>query len=61
MTTIPGDAELSDFPAERVALIGEVGSPSSRSDDRFREPGVCAQAGIPVSLRVELDPPHVVA
>ncbi len=36
-------------------------SRSSRSDDRFRKPGLYAQADIPCYLRVELDPPHVVA
>lgn len=56
-----GDDELSNFPAERVLLAAEVVSRSSRSDDRFRKPAQYAQAGIPVYLRVELDPPHVVA
>jgi Uma2 family endonuclease len=52
---------LSNVPAERVVLAAEVVSRSSRSDDRFRKPAVYAQAGIPCYLRVELDPPHVVA
>ena len=43
------------------SLAAEVVSPSSRSDDRFRKPALYAQAGIPCYLRVELDPPHVVA
>jgi len=55
------DSELSNFPAERVLLVTEVVSRSSRSDDRFRKPAQYAQAGIAVYLRVELDPPHVVA
>lgn len=55
------DPELSNFPAAQVLLAAEVVSPSSRSDDRFRKPGIYAQAGIAVYLRVELDPPHVVA
>lgn len=52
---------LSNVPAERVVLAAEVVSRSSRSDDRFRKPALYAQAGIPCHLRVELDPPHVVA
>ena len=56
-----GDDELSNFPADRVALVAEVVSRSSRSDDRFRKPGQYAQAGIPVYLRVELEPVLVVA
>jgi Uma2 family endonuclease len=52
---------LSNVPAELVVLAAEVVSRSSRSDDRFRKPALYAQAGIPCYLRVELDPPHVVA
>lgn len=52
---------LSNVPATRVVLAAEVVSRSSRSDDRFRKPALYAQAGIPCYLRVELDPPHVVA
>ena len=52
---------LSNVPAELVVLVAEVVSRSSRSDDRFRKPAQYAQAGIPCYLRVELDPPHVVA
>jgi Uma2 family endonuclease len=55
------DGEESNFPAAGVLLVAEVVSPSSRSDDRFRKPAQYAQAGIPVYLRVELDPPLVVA
>lgn len=55
------DGEESNFPASEVLLVAEIVSPSSRSDDRFRKPGQYAQAGIGVYLRVELDPPHVVA
>ena len=36
-------------------------SRSSRSADRFRKPALYAEAGISCYLRVELDPPHVVA
>ncbi len=57
----PEDDEESNFPAEQVLLVAEVVSRSSRSDDRFRKPAQYAQAGIPTHLRVELDPPHVVA
>ena len=52
---------LFNFPADDVVVAAEVVSPSSRSDDRFRKPALYAQAGIPCYLRVELDPPHVVA
>jgi Uma2 family endonuclease len=55
------DRTLSNVPAELVALAAEIVSRSSRSDDRFRKPALYAQAGIPCYLRVELDPPHVVA
>jgi Uma2 family endonuclease len=55
------DTELFNFPADLVVLAVEVVSPSTRSDDRFRKPGLYAQAGIPCYLRVELDPVHVVA
>jgi Uma2 family endonuclease len=55
------DTELFNFPADLVVLAAEVVSPSTRSDDRFRKPALYAQAGIPCYLRVELDPPHVVA
>ena len=57
---LPGD-ERGVFPAELAALAVEVVSPSTRATDRFRKPAQYAQAGIPVYLRVELDPPHVVA
>lgn len=56
-----GDRTLSNVPAESVVLAAEIVSRSSRSDDRFRKPGLYAQADIPCYLRVELDPPHVVA
>jgi Uma2 family endonuclease len=55
------DPEQSNFPAEQVLLAAEVVSRTSRSDDRFRKPAQYALARIPVYLRVELDPPHVVA
>lgn len=55
------DEETYNFPAEQVVLVGEIVSRSSRSDDRFRKPALYAQAGIPCYLRVELEPPLVVA
>jgi len=55
------DTDLFNFPVDRVVLVVEIVSPSTRSDDRFRKPALYAQAGIPCYLRVELDPPHVVA
>ncbi|MEU2625981.1 Uma2 family endonuclease [Kitasatospora sp. NPDC007106] len=36
-----------------IALVVEVVSPTSRSDDRFRRPGQYAEAGIPSYWRVE--------
>jgi Uma2 family endonuclease len=53
--------ELSNVPADRVVLIAEVVSRTTRSEDRFRKPGIYAQALIGTYLRVELDPPHAVA
>jgi Uma2 family endonuclease len=53
--------ELSNFPADRVVLVAEVVDRSTRSADRFCKPGLYAQAGIPVHLRVELDPSRIVA
>jgi Uma2 family endonuclease len=55
------DSELYNVPAEQVLIAAEVVSRSTRSDDRFRKPAQYAQAGIPFYLRVELDPPHLVA
>ncbi|MGQ0576810.1 MAG: Uma2 family endonuclease [Pseudonocardia sp.] len=55
-----GDDEVSNFPAERIVLVAEVVSRSSRSDDRFRKPAQYAQAAIPFYLRIELEPLHVV-
>jgi Uma2 family endonuclease len=55
------NGELSNFPADRIVLVAEVVSRSTRSDDRFRKPGLYAQALIGTYLRVELDPPHAVA
>jgi Uma2 family endonuclease len=57
----PTDRKLSNVPADQVVLAAEVVSRSSRSMDRFVKPALYAQAGIPCYLRVELDPPHVVA
>ncbi len=56
----PDDAR-GVFPAALAELVVEVVSPSTRATDRFRKPAQYALAGIPVYLRVELDPPHVVA
>lgn len=55
------DPDRDEVGAADVLMIGEVVDPWSRSDDRYRKPGQYARAGIPVYLRVELDPPHVVA
>ncbi|WP_240976264.1 Uma2 family endonuclease [Streptomyces telluris] len=42
-------------PVERVVLAVEVVSQGSRTDDRFRKPGMYAQAGIACFWRVERD------
>jgi Uma2 family endonuclease len=55
------DLDVHRVPAAQVLMVAEVVSPSSRTDDRFRKPAQYAQAGIPVYLRVELTPPHVVS
>ncbi|GAA2811839.1 Uma2 family endonuclease [Saccharopolyspora taberi] len=41
-------------PADRVLLVGECVSPSSRRNDRIDKPALCAQAGIPFFMRVEI-------
>ncbi|MFE2723146.1 Uma2 family endonuclease [Kitasatospora sp. NPDC059327] len=45
--------ELECLPIESVALAVEVVSQGSRSDDRFRKPGIYAESGIPYYWRVE--------
>jgi len=55
------NGELSNFQADRVVLVAEVVSRSTRSDDRFRKPGLYAQSLIGCYLRIELDPVHAVA
>jgi hypothetical protein len=40
------DRTLSNVPAELVVLAAEIVSRSSRTDDRFRKPGLYAQVGI---------------
>jgi Uma2 family endonuclease len=44
---------LECLPVASVVLAVEVVSPGSRSDDRFRKPGMYAEAGIPYYWRVE--------
>ena len=55
------NGELSNFQADRVVLVAEVVARSSRSDDRFRKPGLYAQSLIMSYLRIELEPPQAVA
>jgi Uma2 family endonuclease len=55
------DRTLFNVPADEVVVVAEVVSRSSRSTDRFSKPALYARGGIPCYLRVELDPPHVVA
>lgn len=47
--------ELECLPIESVALAVEVVSQGSRSDDRFRKPGIYAESGVPSYWRVERD------
>ncbi|MCX4748620.1 Uma2 family endonuclease [Kitasatospora sp. NBC_01287] len=44
---------LECLPVASVSLTVEVVSPDSCSDDRFRKPGLYAEAGIPYFWRVE--------
>jgi Uma2 family endonuclease len=46
-------------PAEHVAMVVEIMSPSSRRIDRLLKPQLYADAGIPVYLLVELKQPAV--
>ncbi|QUH00257.1 Uma2 family endonuclease [Saccharopolyspora erythraea] len=41
-------------PAGEALLVGECVSPSSRKNDRIDKPALCAQAGIPYFMRVEV-------
>jgi Uma2 family endonuclease len=41
-------------PAERVLMPVEFVSPSSRRNDRIDKPRLCAAAGVPYFLRVEI-------
>ena len=50
--------------AADVALVAEIVSPSTRSQDRLLKPALYAAAGIPCYLRIEQQPElvvHVVA
>lgn len=40
-------------PVEKVVLVVEVVSPGSRGEDRFKKPGMFAEAGVPYYWRVE--------
>ena len=41
-------------PAQEALLVGECVSPSSRKNDRIDKPALCAEAGIPYFMRVEV-------
>jgi Uma2 family endonuclease len=43
----------------RVAIVVEVVSPSTRKRDRFEKPFEYAEAGIPFFWRIEQDPVHI--
>lgn len=66
---VVADAELfqqptGGFPPDRVTLVAEIVSPSSRRADRQWKPELYAEAGIPAYWRVELqgpDSPVIVA
>ncbi|RCW47162.1 Uma2 family endonuclease [Halopolyspora algeriensis] len=42
------------IPADKVLLVGECVSPSSRQADRIDKPALCAAAGIEYFMRVEV-------
>lgn len=44
---------LECLPVSQVRLVVEVVSPGSRSEDRFRKPGILAEVGVPYYWRVE--------
>ncbi|OEV03330.1 hypothetical protein AN216_12365 [Streptomyces oceani] len=44
---------LECLPVEHVALVAEVVSPGSRSEDRFRKPGMLGERGVPYYWCVE--------
>jgi Uma2 family endonuclease len=57
----PVDYQQNRYPAAQVVLVVEVVSPSTRSTDRFRQPGQYALAGIPFYWRVETEPVQIIA
>ncbi|MBP2321901.1 Uma2 family endonuclease [Kibdelosporangium banguiense] len=50
---------LTWIPAEKVLIPIEFVSASSRRRDRIDKPGMCAEAGIPYFMRVEVDKRNV--
>lgn len=53
--TLPrDDSEDKWVPAALCTMVVEFVSPSSRRRDRIDKPGICAAAGIPYFMRVEL-------
>jgi Uma2 family endonuclease len=46
--------DLTWVPADKVLMVIEFVSPSSRVRDRLEKPGLAADAGIPYYLRVEI-------
>ncbi|WP_236670633.1 Uma2 family endonuclease [Streptomyces sp. 7-21] len=47
------DTESLATPVRNVALVVEVVAPESRTEDRYRKPGLLAAAGLPHYWRVE--------
>ncbi|WP_312880421.1 Uma2 family endonuclease [Actinokineospora xionganensis] len=47
--------DLVWVPVDKVLVVGEFVSPSSKRRDRIDKPKMCAEAGIPFYLRVEIN------
>jgi Uma2 family endonuclease len=47
--------ELECVPVEKLALVVEVVSPGSKTDDRFRKPAIFGEALVPAYWCIELE------
>lgn len=56
LTVLSGPDYDTWVPAEKVVVVGEFVSPSSRHNDIVDKPRMCAAAGIPFYLLVEVSP-----
>ena len=54
--TLRNGSQPLSYSAADFGLVVEVMSPSSRKTDLFAKPGEYAEAGIPLFLRLDLDP-----